>query len=103
MSEMKINRYDLHDDGLKPSVLGSLVEYRDLAAREDARDEEVRRLRTLLAAAVTMCPLCHGTGVWHTSCSMCGDSTYDHNCDDSEEVCDIPACVLARTALEQRP
>ena len=40
------------------------------------------------------CHKCGGKGRITTSCSMCHDSTWDHECDDTDEQCD--ACHGAR-------
>lgn len=40
-----------------------------------------------LKASVRGCGLCAGRGSYLTPCSMCGDSTYDHACDDERVDC----------------
>jgi hypothetical protein len=44
---------------------------------------------------------CRGTGVYLTDCTLCGDSTEDHECNDREKACERPACVAARNALDR--
>lgn len=41
-----------------------------------------------------VCQRCRGRGVIETSCSMCHDSTWDHECDDTSEPC--PECHGAK-------
>lgn len=60
----------------------------------------VERLEAALASAPT-CRSCRGTGVYRYPCGRCGDSTYDHACNDDEEPCG--ACQeyrRARAALD---
>lgn len=38
-----------------------------------------------------VCARCHGRKTIETSCSMCGDSTFDHECDDTSVPC--PECA----------
>lgn len=33
------------------------------------------------------CPKCKGKGTYDTSCSYCGDSTFDHECNDTTYAC----------------
>ena len=53
----------------------------------DAQAEAVRELVDTLRQAVASCQ-CRGTGKWTTSCTLCGDSTYDHYCNDEVVECD---------------
>lgn len=62
--------------------------------------EAERELRGALEQALTLCR-CRGTGKYETSCTLCGDSTFDHQCNDTERACDRTACVAARTALSR--
>lgn len=41
---------------------------------------------------------CRGTGMRRRPCSMCGDSTYDHYCDDDDIPCEVKWCVASRAA-----
>lgn len=42
---------------------------------------------------------CDGTGAYMVDCTLCGDSTHDHECDDRAVECKRPACAVARNAL----
>lgn len=55
----------------------------------------------LLAACEAASKLCHcrGKGVYTKSCSMCGDSTFDHVCDDDEVPCKDPRCAAVRAII----
>lgn len=64
----------------------------------DAQAEAVRELVDTLRQAVASCQ-CRGTGKWTTSCTLCGDSTYDHYCNDEVVECDNAWCIAARAAL----
>jgi len=50
--------------------------------------EEV--IAELLAAVLIFgqCRLCKGSGVYEMGCTLCGDSTYDHYCNDKSVPCD---------------
>jgi len=65
-----------------------------LVEAEKARDEQAEALRQ----AVASCK-CLGTGEWQTSCTLCGDSTFDHHCNDEIVKCDRAWCIAARKAL----
>lgn len=41
----------------------------------------------LAACEAVKCHVCGGKGTLHRSCSLCGDSTYDHVCDDYDRPC----------------
>lgn len=45
----------------------------------------IKAIDSIVAAA--KCP-CKGTGKWEMSCTLCGDSTYDHYCNDKLVDCD---------------
>lgn len=49
-------------------------------------------------AATKLCR-CRGTGFYATDCTLCGDSTYDHICNDRRVACTRTECVSARAAL----
>lgn len=68
-----------------------------LAALEDAAST----LATLREAASKACVVCGGKGTRRTVCSMCHDSTWDHECDDEEVDCS--ACAPLRAALAAVP
>jgi len=61
-------------------------------------DDPVRLLYAIEAAEKAIqeyklsfkCHRCHGKGTIETSCSMCHDSTRDHECDDRDIPC--PEC-----------
>ena len=86
---------------------------RCVAAREKrlAPGRELATLRAQLDAAVALlrqtirlCE-CGGTGQWERSCTYCGDSTYDHNCNDEMRECTSAICHNARaflSSLERR-
>lgn len=59
---------------------------------------ENARLRAALEAAVRLCR-CRGTGKCTIDCTLCGDSTYDHMCNDRDVPCENQFCVAARAAL----
>lgn len=42
---------------------------------------------TLIDAARPKCPTCRGQHTWFRECTMCGDSTWDHECDDERRHC----------------
>lgn len=44
---------------------------------------------------------CRGTGVWTRSCTLCGDSTFDHECNDKCLPCDDADCVAARAVIAE--
>lgn len=50
-----------------------------------------------LEKAVTLCR-CRGTGTYTPSCSMCHDSTWDHECPDDRK-CEDECCIAARAAI----
>lgn len=55
----------------------------------------------LLAAlrSKPFCPSCRGRGAWETNCTLCGDSTYDHVCNDKTVSCkDCEATGLGNLA-----
>jgi chromosome segregation ATPase len=60
------------------------------------RDNEA--LREALDEALKACGLCHGKGHYLTSCSMCHDSTWDHECDDERRECERCTRLLALLA-----
>ena len=65
-----------------------------LAAMTAERDDQAEALRQAVASC-----RCRGTGKWETSCTLCGDSTYDHHCNDEIVDCDRAWCIAARKAL----
>lgn len=48
-----------------------------------------------IEAVCAKCYVCNGTGRRRTSCSMCGDSTFDHKCDDRDVPCKWCAGIRA--------
>lgn len=44
-----------------------------------------------------VCARCRGRRIIETRCSQCGDSTWDHECDDTEEPC--PDCARAPASV----
>jgi plasmid maintenance system antidote protein VapI len=66
----------------------------NLAVMTTNRNERVEELRQ----AVASCK-CRGTGKWETSCSLCGDSTFDHYCNDEIVDCDQAWCIAARKVI----
>lgn len=62
-----------------------------MTAERDARDVALR-------AAVASCK-CRGTGQVQRWCTLCGDSTFDHDCNDRMEDCDRDWCIAARAVL----
>lgn len=64
------------------------------SAREQQRKKDVEAIRGLLK----LCQ-CRGTGFYRTDCTLCGDSTFDHYCNDKKVACERPECVSARSAL----
>ena len=48
-----------------------------------------------IEAVCAKCYVCNGTGRRRTSCSMCGDSTFDHECDDRYVPCKWCAGIRA--------
>lgn len=83
-------------------VVADIREAVGLAARDESTRDE---LLTALKGAVSLCH-CRGKGTYTRPCSMCGDSTFDHACDDDDVDCQSPACVAARAAIakaEVRP
>lgn len=42
---------------------------------------------------------CRGTGSYERACTLCGDSTYDHNCNDETRPCTDAVCIQRRTAI----
>ena len=55
----------------------------------------------LLAACETGVKLCRcrGTGTYTKDCTLCGDSTFDHVCNDEERPCTDPRCMALRAAI----
>ncbi|NTX08957.1 hypothetical protein [Myxococcus sp. CA040A] len=41
----------------------------------------------LLEKMLKQCSMCGGRGVRRTSCTLCGDSTLEHECDDRDVIC----------------
>lgn len=69
--------------------------------RRDIEHEiEVRQLRGALENAKARC-MCKGTGKFVAYCRLCGDSTFDHVCEDDGPLADCTrrSCVEARAAL----
>jgi hypothetical protein len=56
------------------------------------------KLRAALEAMAKNCR-CRGTGKYQTNCTLCGDSTFDHECNDRTVACEKPECVAARAIL----
>lgn len=44
---------------------------------------------------------CRGTGKYVTECTLCGDSTWDHHCNDEERECSDEACAAARKLISE--
>lgn len=59
------------------------------------------RLRGALVGTLGWCA-CNGTGFYEKPCTLCGDSTYEHNCNDEMRRCERDGCVAARAALAPR-
>lgn len=112
-SETIANDYSRGHVAAMESVRAFLAAYAELAEEKHARmlrkvngDEpnsvalmiENARLREALVGMSKTCR-CRGTGQWETSCTLCGDSTYDHVCNDRTVPCDRPWCIAARNAL----
>lgn len=91
-------------NGGKPWCGGSLgraflawdnTRLRDRIAALEARNAA---LVEAVEAATKLCR-CRGTGFYATDCTLCGDSTYDHICNDRRVACTRTECVSARAAL----
>lgn len=97
-----------HIQGLGDAVYKLVVANADGRKASDAiqrltpeRDDavaHVARLADVLRGAIALCS-CRGTGTRTTPCSMCHDSTWDHECDDREVPCTVETCVSARALL----
>ena len=80
------------------------------SAMSPAIDEAARANARLIAAAPNLYAAlvktmkkcrCRGTGVWTRSCTLCGDSTFDHECNDKCLPCDDADCVAARAVIAE--
>lgn len=69
------------------SAVDSLAAFRAAARAEGAAEA--------IEAVCAKCYVCNGTGRRRTSCSMCGDSTFDHECDDRYVPCKWCAGIRA--------
>lgn len=56
-------------------------------AQPDQWNAAIEAAAELAATNASECPKCKGKGTTYRSCSMCGDSTYDHECDSGHETC----------------
>jgi hypothetical protein len=65
----------------------------DLAASEAA----CAQMRAVLVEV--RCRLCGDTGTWTSGCSLCGDSSEDHECVERVHACDLKSCLAKRAAL----
>lgn len=54
-------------------------------------------LAEALSQSILQCAKCHGKGIYWTDCTLCGDSTFDHMCNDEEREC--KHCKTAIAAL----
>lgn len=63
-----------------PALAEELIATR---ARAVAAEAEVQRL----LREKHKCPLCHGKGTTERGCTMCHDSTWDHECNDTTVTC----------------
>jgi hypothetical protein len=93
------------DDGSEEEALGGETPSTDGPLPENVASgpstslaPEVAELVEALERAVKTCR-CRGTGEYETDCSYCGDSTFDHECNDSTRACTRPWCIGARKAL----
>lgn len=68
------------------------VEYNQVCIE---RDEAIAALRK----TISFCS-CRGTGKCEVGCTLCGDSTYDHYCNDHKVPCENTACIHARKVLK---
>lgn len=85
------------------ALLAELDRLRDaLAETETARNRLAEALGEL-SRCVLPCAICHGRGIYWTSCSFCGDSTFEHECDSVQKTCPAPACGDLRRALAALP
>lgn len=105
------------NDYLGGSEAKMLHDAADALAAERARTADLeRRLREAEAESATLrglvetlgkCRRCGGMGTVVIPCSFCGDSTYDHECNDEMAPCDVcdgtGMCADARRALEVKP
>lgn len=71
------------------------AKYEDIAALTKERDES----KALLRDRVKLCR-CMGTGRYTQDCTLCGDSTFDHECNDVDVECKDEGCKAARAFLE---
>jgi hypothetical protein len=96
-------RDDLKDNALSLALWKSdWHEKCVMAERErDALRTENAKLREVLDGMMKKCR-CRGKGVYTRDCTLCGDSTFDHVCNDEERPCTDPACTLARTTLGEK-
>ena len=77
-----------HDSGtLGPKIRADLESI--LAA------ERAAATAAAVGAMCATCPTCRGTGQRTTSCSLCGDSTFDHECNDRDVPCERCAKIRA--------
>jgi hypothetical protein len=72
--------------------------YDNLCVTVDTLRTENAKLREALEDMMKKCR-CRGKGVYTRDCTLCGDSTFDHVCNDEERPCTDPACAFARTTL----
>ncbi len=75
-----------------------LATYEDFVLDAARVKEERDSLLEALRERIKKCR-CRGTGTYTRECTLCGDSTYDHYCDDEDRPCTDAGCVAARTAV----
>ena len=86
----------VHEHGAEP--IARFTKDADAAFAVRAVNAHVALVEAL-ERAMQMCR-CSGTGKYTRRCTLCGDSTFDHECNDEERACERTACVAARAALK---
>lgn len=74
-----------------------LVRVRAEADAATARAAELEAALLALVEAMPKCHVCYGTGTMPIRCTMCHDSTWDHECNDRNVPC--TACSSSAAPL----
>ena len=94
--------YDVKPESITPIKLAAIMATEN-CSMEDCRRAAacIRDLNDALREMVKECS-CRGTGTRYKACTLCGDSTYDHYCNDTEVQCTNERCIKARAVLGER-
>jgi hypothetical protein len=72
-----------------------------LRSENTTLQKRVEELEGAMTESLKLCT-CHGTGKRRTHCTQCGDSSWDHECDDKEVDCERCAPLRRAAALANK-